>query len=157
MNAQAVTEYMISTFEGLDMLEDKGNIFFYFNPDPEHFTDRTLPFSTLIINDAYDTFSNLNRPDVFRLNMPLNPDTYRALFGAPPTTMHDTNPATNTGTNHDYAALNTLMPHPIYASMSWVCIVNPDARTFETLKPYLRKAYKNAVKRYKTRVERVRK
>lgn len=53
---------------------------------------------------------------------------FRALFGEQP-------PA-----DIDHAALDRLMPHPVYAKMYWVSVINPSAATFETVKPLLTEA-----------------
>jgi len=33
------------------------------------------------------------------------------------------------------------MPHPVYGKMYWVCVLNPSAETFETVKGLLAEAY----------------
>jgi len=57
------------------------------------------------------------------------------LFGHPPS--EDATRAAG----YDFAALDRLMPHPVYASQSWACALNPSAETFETVKPLLAEAY----------------
>ena len=45
-------------------------------------SDHRLPFATLASSDnEYDRISNLDRPDVFRLNVGVSPSTFQALFG----------------------------------------------------------------------------
>ena len=82
--------------------------------------------------------SNLNRPSVFRLNIGVSSDTYRMMFGTQPAFPRDGG-SVNTG--HDFTLLDTIMPHPIYASMSWICVLNPSSETFEKVKPLLAEAY----------------
>ncbi|MBB5235210.1 hypothetical protein HNQ09_002662 [Deinococcus budaensis] len=36
------------------------------------------------------------------------------------------------------------MPHPVYAPVGWVCVLNPAAVTFEGLRPLLQEAYEKA-------------
>ena len=38
---------------------------------------------------------------------------------------------------YDFTSSNQLMPHPIYAWMGWVCILNPTEQKFEELKPLI--------------------
>jgi predicted DNA-binding protein (MmcQ/YjbR family) len=52
------------------------------------------------------------------------------------------------GAEHDFTALDRLMPHPVYGRNHWVCVLNPSEATFETLKPLLEEAYDRAVERY---------
>jgi hypothetical protein len=51
----------------------------------------------------------------------------------------------------DYTALDTLIPHPVYASHSYVSVLNPSAETFERVKPLLAEAHAIAVKRVANR------
>ena len=44
-------------------------------------------------------------------------------------------------TGYDFGALNTLMPHPVYAWMSWVCVLSPSDDAFELVKPLLAEAH----------------
>ncbi|MDT4878061.1 hypothetical protein FQZ97_1136310 [compost metagenome] len=62
--------------------------------------------------------------------MGVSKETFRGLFGeAEPSGIDDT-------------ALDRLMPHPVYARMYWVSVINPSAATFETVKPLLAEARK---------------
>jgi hypothetical protein len=54
-------------------------------------------------------------------------------------------------TGHDFTALNVLMPHPVYAPQSWICVLSPSVETFETVKPLLQEAYDRAVRREEKR------
>src|SRR5262249_26259208 len=97
---------------------------------------RRFPFATIVTKDYgdFDDASNLDRPGVFRLNIGVGKETYASLFDA--------------GAGHDFTALDRLMPHPVYGSNHWVCVLNPSEATFETLKPLLREAYDRAAGRY---------
>jgi Family of unknown function (DUF6194) len=51
-----------------------------------------------------------------------------------------------------WAALDSLLPHPVYAPQSSVCVLNPGAETFKrTVKPLLAEAYETVAKRHATR------
>lgn len=82
----------------------------------------------------------LNRPSVFRLNIGLSRATYVSLFG--PTTADNV-----AADQHDFSALEKLLPHPVYGRMNWVCILNPSAKTFESLRPLPAEAYDQSVRR----------
>jgi hypothetical protein len=94
----------------------------------------------------FDCASNLNRPDVFRLNIGVSKETYRRLFGPPPS------PASPSGvveTGHDFTTLDQIMPHPVYAPQSWVCVLNPSETTFQqSVQPLLADACNDAVRKY---------
>ncbi|HEX5502790.1 MAG TPA: DUF6194 family protein, partial [Thermomicrobiales bacterium] len=44
-----------------------------------------------------------------------------------------------------------LLPHPVYAPQSWVCVLNPSDETFQTVRPLLAEAYDQAVNRHTAR------
>ena len=48
----------------------------------------------------------------------------------------------------DYAATDTLMPHPFYASQYWVSVVNPGEATLELVRTLLAEAYEFAVRKH---------
>src|SRR5262249_50399911 len=106
-----------------------------------------FPFATIVTKDYgdFDCASQINRPGVFRLNIGVSKETYRSLFGPQPPPP----PAGSTvATGHDFAALDQLLPHPVYSPQSWVCVLNPSAATFEAVRPQLAEAYQLAVSRY---------
>ena len=49
---------------------------------------------------------------------------------------------------HDFTAIDRVMPHPVYGAYHWICVLSPSEATFETLKPLLAEAYGRAVDRY---------
>lgn len=81
---------------------------------------------------------------MFRLNVGVSKDTFRALFSHLPTE------DSTTSTGYDFAAVDRLMPHPAYARQSWMCVLNPSAETFEAVKPLLAEAYSIVVTRHAT-------
>ena len=147
MNTSEITRYITDTFPDVNAIAAWGETSFFYNPG------RTLPrgvyFATLKEKDgANDRASNLQRPEVFRLNIGVGKATYRSLFGEPPS-----RPIAGgiVETGHDFSELDTLLPHPVYAWMSWVCIVSPTASTFEEIKPLLAEAYAVAVSKHARR------
>ncbi len=116
-----------------------------------------FPFATLVTTDYNDSFSNLNRPSVFRLNIGISKQTYLSLFGSrhpqsPPSGEED---AGEGGHDYDFTALDQLMPHPVYGRMYWVCVLNPSDGTFETVvRPLLAEAYDRDVSKYAKRAVR---
>src|SRR5262245_36626117 len=83
MNEIAVSRYITDTFAGVDVVVASGDSYFFYNPDPNAL-DHRFPFATLVTGDRHDTFSNLDRPDVFRLNIGVSKQTYQSLFGSQP-------------------------------------------------------------------------
>jgi hypothetical protein len=145
MDEATITQYITDTFGGVDIVVALDASFFFYNPDREPEPDRRFPFATLVTNDNHDQASNLNRPSVFRLNVGVSRATYRSLFGQQPA-FPDGGGVVDTG--HDFTTLDQIMPHPIYAAMSWVCVLNPSEATFQAVRPLLAEAYDLAVSRY---------
>lgn len=136
MDEAAIVDYVARTFAGVTVLRPTdgpgaGDTFFIHQDDAQQF-----PFSTIVTKDYgdFDASSNLNRPGVFRLNVGVSRDTFRRLFPSD-------------DTPHDYAALDVVMPHPVYAPQSWVSVLNPSESTFDSLKPLLQEAYARATRR----------
>ena len=138
MDDTQISEYILETFEGVNVVTDSGNSFFFYDPENK------IPFVTIVTNDQYDDVSDLGREGVYRLNIGVSKQTYQSLFR----TETDDGVEIPHNEGHDFTALDTLMPHPVYGKMYWVCVLNPSDATFETLKPMLKEAYDIAVKKY---------
>jgi hypothetical protein len=134
----SITQYILDTFADVDVLTPTDGIAagdsFFTYADPQHM----FPFTTIVTKDYgdFDCASNLNRPGVFRLNIGVSKNTFRRLFGE---------------AEHDFAALDRLFPHPVYAPQSWVSVLNPSKATFQMLQPLLAEAYGIAVERHARR------
>lgn len=137
MDEAAIIQYITDIFDGVETVTANGDTFFFY--DPAHM----LPFATLVTSDFNDTFSDLNRPSVFRLNIGVGRETYRSLFGSPPRS----NAGDADNTDYDFTALDRIMPHPVYGKMYWVCVLNPSEATFRAVQPLLAEAYAMAVAR----------
>ncbi len=143
--------YLTETFPGVNPLVADGDTYFLYDPDRDLPPERQFPFVTLITGDRHDRVSNLDREGVYRLNIGVRKQTYRDLFGTPPTE-RDADGVLDTG--HDHAVPDTLLPHPVYASQNWVCVITPSAATFETVRPLLDEAYRLAVRKYENKAAR---
>ncbi|MNK52989.1 hypothetical protein D3C87_719350 [compost metagenome] len=123
MTEDDITQHLIDMLGGGHFEVADDNTFFF------HGADNKFPFATIVTKDnEFDSASKLNRPGVFRLNVGVGKESFRALFGEQPPV------------DIDYTALDRLMPHPVYAKMHWVSVINPSAATFETVKPLLAEA-----------------
>ena len=141
MEQDEIIQWVTDTFTGVDVARPTdgpgaGDTFFIYDPRRDLEPRRQFPFATIVTKDYgdFDNASQLSRPNVFRLNIGVGRDTFRALFGPPPSAK------SGTSTKYDFAALDRLMPHPVYAPQSWVCVLNPSPQTFEAVKPLLAEA-----------------
>jgi hypothetical protein len=149
VDQDAIIHYVMDTFTGVEVIRPTdgpgaGDTFFFY--DPQHNLDpkRRFPFATIVTKDCgdFDSVSKLNRPGVFRLNIGVGRDAFRALLG------HLPSEDSSKSTDYDFAALDRLMPHPAYARQSWVCVLNPSTETFEAVKPLLAEAYSRVATRH---------
>jgi hypothetical protein len=111
-------EYLLATAENGAPGSNWGNGFFYVGPE------RVRPFATIVIRDmpGFDEDSDLDRPDVFRLNIDLGRDEFQRQFGYLPAKFNDHR------SGIDFTQLDRLMPHPMYGSQAWASIINPGSR-----------------------------
>lgn len=131
--------------DGVGVVEAYSGFFFTYDPDGDLPADRWLPFATIVTDDSSDSASDLSRPETYRVNLGLTTSAYSSLFGAAPTE-RDEHSVLRTG--FDYTALDVLMPHPIYATQHWVCVVNPSAATMERVRTLVDDAYDFAVRKH---------
>jgi hypothetical protein len=76
MDEAFVTHSITTTFAGVETATNFGYTFFFYG------ADHTVPFATIASSDnAYEQLSHLDRPGVFRLNIRVSPQTFRARFG----------------------------------------------------------------------------
>lgn len=127
-----------------------GDSFFFYDPDGESQVSRRMPFATIVTKDygGFDTASNLNRPGVFRLNIAVGRKAFEELVGYPPAA-HADQP-----TRFDYTGMDRLLPHPVYASQAWVCILNPGEATAAQARSLLTDAHRRAVQRHQRHAQR---
>jgi hypothetical protein len=145
MDSSEAKRYICETFDGVRTVDNSGDTFFMYDPDGDLPAERQFPFVTIVTGDQYDTVSKLDRPGAYRLNIGLTKATYVASFGAAPT-QRDANGVLETG--FDYAAVDTVMPHPIYGSQHWVSVVDPGEATLETVRRLLTEAHGFAARKY---------
>ena len=141
MQVEEIIERILNDFEGVIPKSSWGETSMFYNPG------KLLPngvyFCTLKEKDGEnDKASKLDREGAFRLSIGLAKNTYEDHFGVRPK-----RPPKGgiIDTGHDFAALNELMPHPIYGWMAWVQVLNPSSAMFNNLHPLIAEAHANAV------------
>jgi len=123
-NPDEITEWITTTYTETVVALAMGATFF--SLDARHWPN----FATIVTTDEHDmgSPSDLARPGVFRLNIGVGKATFERLVG---------------GIAHpDYAALDRVIPHPVYWKQRWIAILNPSRRTFdEIVKPLIDEAH----------------
>jgi Family of unknown function (DUF6194) len=124
-----------------------GDSFFFYDPDGDTPDDRRMPFATIVTKDydGFDTASDLNRPDVFRLNIAVGRTRFEELIGYPPAAHAERSAGL------DYTVVDRLIPHPVYAPQAWVAILNPGETTAEPARSLLTEAHRRAAQRHRRR------
>lgn len=144
MTSHEILEYCIENLPGTVEVESWGEKGIYYNPDK--ILKRGVYILTIKENDGEnDRASNLNRDGVFRINIGIKKATFIKLFGEIPV-----RPSAGNVVNMDYnfQELNKIIPHPVYAWMSWVSALNPEKSVFSDLMPLITEAYEYAVEKY---------
>ena len=122
---EAITRTIRETWPDTDIVTAMGATFFSLDPD-KHWPN----FATIVTTDEHDegTPSNLVRPGVFRLNIGVERETFERLVGSM--------------AEPDYAALDRILPHPVYTKQLWISILNPSNTTFrDAVRPLLTEAH----------------
>jgi hypothetical protein len=142
MDQETIIQYVTNTFAGVEVLgptdgPGAGDTFFFTASQRDIDPARRQPFATIVTKDygGFDNLSQLDRPGIFRLNIGVSRETFQSLFGYLP------GKQSAESAEYDYAVLDKVMPHPVYAPQSFVCVLNPSPETFETVKPLLAEAY----------------
>lgn len=149
MQKEKIADYITNQYQGLVAVNAWGEQSFFYNPEGK--LPRGVYFATLKDKDGdNDKASDLSREGVFRFNFGISKSTYEEVLGKGPS-----RPAAGgvVDTGHDFNQLNTLLPHPVYGWMSWVCILNPDQDAFRSLRPLLDESYELVVQKYMKRVK----
>jgi hypothetical protein len=94
---------------------------------------------------GFDAASNLNRLGVFRLNIGVGREAFEELIGHPPA-VHAERSA-----RFDHAAIDTLIPHPVYGTQAWVAILSPGEQTAALARTLLTAAHARAARRHDRR------
>lgn len=119
-----------------------GDSFFYVAPDGE-MPQATQPFATIVTkNYPEDARSRLDRPGAFRLNVAVGKAAFLERTGLAPHNLPD---------EVDAGRDDTLMAHPVYGPLGWLCVVNPGSETDSDVRELLRLAYDLARARYERR------
>lgn len=137
VSSQPVITYL-SSFPGTRLTEAFGDTFALYDPDRDLPPERQQPWATVVHSDVHDTFSDLGRPGVYRLNIGLPKARFAEL--AP-------------GFGDDPTELDVLARHPVYGGLHWVCVLNPNT-TMPLARTLLGEAHAFAVRKHRNAARR---
>ncbi|MGC4003409.1 MAG: DUF6194 family protein [Pirellulales bacterium] len=135
MDQAEVKTFILENFSDVRCDESAGDSFFFVGDE------RMMPFATLVTSDKHDQVSDLNRPDVYRLNIGIGKTAFGQLFGDDLLRSLKMNVAPP---GYDYTTLDHVMPHPVYGYLGWVCVLNPGYTTWESARKLLQVAHNSA-------------
>ena len=149
MEPKQIIDRVCNQFEDVVPKESWGETSLFYNPG------KLLPngvyFLTIKEHDgANDTSSHLDRSGVYRLSIGIGAEAYATNFKEKPTRPPKGGVVS---TGHNFATLNELMPHPIYAWMAWVQVLSPSEEVFDRLFPHIIPAHNLAAKKFEAKTK----
>ncbi len=144
MTAIDLENWILNNYQGVIVKNAYGERSFFYNPDVS--LPKGIYFATIKESDGpNDKSSNLDREGAYRLSIGISKKNYQNTFGTIPK-----RPLKGQIINYDFdfSILNTLMPHPIYAWMSWVAINNPTHENLDTVKHLLDISYQSVITKF---------
>lgn len=144
MRPDEIVDRLTGQFDGLAPKTSWGETSLFYNPGLV--LANGVYFCTVKEHDgANDRSSELDRSGVFRLALGLPAERYERLFGSRPV-----RPAKGTAvsTGHNFTQLDVVMPHPIYAWMGWIQVLNPSDETFVSMESLFVDSYHDVVRKF---------
>ena len=137
ITSQAIIETLLQRYPGTVHREKWGESSIFYNPGG--LLPHGVYFCTIKHKDGpNDRASLLDREGVYRLNIGVGKAWYVEHFGDCPKRPEAGGVI---ATQHDFTLLDEVMPHPVYGWMSWVAVLNPSRKTFDSLLPAMDEAY----------------
>lgn len=144
---EQILQYCLEILNGTVLVESWGEKGIFYNPNG--MLKRGVYVLTVKEKDGdNDKGSKLDREGMYRVNLGVRRDTFLKMFGTVP-------PRPPKGgivdMPYDFMETDKIIPHPVYAWMSWICALNPSESTFEKLKLLINEAYEYAKEKYAKR------
>ena len=147
--ADDILDYCIKNLKGTVLTEIWGEKAVFYNPG--NILKKGVYILTIKEKDGKnDKASGLDREDIFRVNLGLSKETFIKLFGEIPA-----RPAAGgvINMNYDFKKTDEILPHPVYAWMGWISILNPAKNTDNTLIPFINEAYSLAKEKFEKKLK----
>ncbi len=148
ISLEALVDEITTRFDNVMPQRTWGELTFFYNPG--QVLKRGTYVCTIKDKDGEnDRASNLDRDGVYRLNFCLPRPDYFERFGHPPERPGKGGVVEG---GWEFTKLDQLLPHPVYAWMGWVSVLNPTDQTLRTLLPLLELSYAKAVRGFEQRL-----
>ncbi len=144
MKSEEILKYCLENLEGTVLVNSWGEKGIFYNPDNK--LKRGIYILTIKEKDGdHDKSSNLNRDGIYRVNLGVRKQTFTDMFRTVPKRPEKGGVV---DMDYDFTETDKIIPHPVYAWMSWICSLNPGKETFNELKPLITEAYDYAKEKY---------
>jgi len=144
-----IIEFVTNKYTGLVVNQNWGETGLFYNPEGK--LKKGIYLLTFKERDGEnDGASRLNRgAGFYRFNLGISKKTFIEVFGFIPS-----RPAAGNAVSMDYdfSSTDTIMPHPVYGWMAWICVINPTSDTFEKLVPLIEEGYQLCLKKYEKKM-----
>jgi len=151
IETDTVHDHLVTALPGVMPKAAWGETSYFYNPGLRF--ARGTYFATIKEKDGdNDRASNLDRANIWRLNLGVSKQTFASLFGHPPT--RPGKGQTIEGP-WDFQETDRITPHPVYGWMSWIAVLSPSVETWERCKPLLQDAHARAVTNFDKRVREI--
>jgi hypothetical protein len=147
MKIEEIIDDLISSYNRVHLKKTWGETSLFFNPNEA--SSHGSYFLTLKESDGKnDKASNLDRDGIFRVSFGVSRSSFEGLFGPKPP-----RPAKGgvVETGNDFTQTNLLMPHPIYAWMNWLQILNPSTENWHSIQHLIKESYELSKARFTKR------
>lgn len=149
MEVRAWIDYCLDNLPGTVSVDSWGERGIFYNPDGK--LRRGVYVATIKEKDGEnDAASRLDRPGTYCINIGLRKQTFIHMFGALPARPKK---GSVVDMPFDFSETDVILPHPVYAWMGWIRVIDPSAQTFERCKPLLMEAYVYAQEKWAKRKE----
>ncbi len=146
LEVNQLIERISDKYDGLVTAKNWGETGLFYNPANK--LAKGVYFLTFKEKDGpNDKSSNIDREGVYRLNLGISKDTFTKLFCSLPA-RPPAGDVVKMVKNYDFATLDKIMPHPVYAWFAWVCVLNPTEKTYSQLEPLIAEGYQLTLARY---------
>lgn len=147
MKPEEIINYCLDNLEGCILVESWGEKGIFYNPG--NVLKRGVYVLTIKEKDGdNDKGSKLDREGIYRLNVGVRKNTFIRLFSAVPKRPQA---GKIVDMDYDFSEVDKILPHPVYAWMGWICVLNPSNNTFEEVKLYIKEAYEYAKEKFAKR------
>lgn len=147
MKPEDIITYCLDNLPDTILVSSWGESGIFYNPN--NTLKRGIYVLTVKEKDGdNDKSSDLSRENIYRVNIGIRKNTFIDMFGSVPARPPK---GRIVDMSFDFTQTDKLLPHPVYAWMSWVCVLNPSVATFERIKPLIQEAYEYAKEKYTKR------